>query len=391
MGLKATGFEPTTYDEWLLSLQTEIKKDKNLGPDVDLSTGSWVESVLESLARQLAKSELNTEDVYDSRFVSLAEGTSLDRLAANYGVSRNLAQFASTSLLIKGTPGYAIDAESMFSSNEDRIFETQDDVVIGADGTVSVKAYAEETGEEYNCAANTITDQVMYVEEIESVTNPEAATGGADMETDYDLRRRLLLAQKAIKSPTPNGVQSALYEVAGVKSVLTTVNNEPTANTAGDPPYTTHIYVLGGDPQTVAQTISDNIALGITLVGSRQFDIPLINGDVNHVAFSDGKEQPIYFSIKLKISTDNAADPGSVMQDVKDNIEAWIDELDMGDPLKYAQVFGVIFDVDGVDDVVDLTWGTDKESLGRTNIALDNFSVATTGDDAIEVINDAEK
>lgn len=387
MGLTETGFEPTTYEEWLLLLQTDIKKNENLGPETDLSTGSWVESIIESFARQLAKSELNTEDVYDSRFVSLAEGTSLDRLAANYGLSRNIAQFASSKLLIKGVAGYKVDAETLFSNNEDRMFETQEEVIIGEDGSASVTVHAEETGEDYNCDANTITTQVMFVEEIDSVTNPEPATGGADMETDYDLRRRLLLAQRAIKSPTPNGVMSALYAIPGVKSVLTTVNNQPNTNEEGDPPYTTHIYVLGGERHEIAQAISDNIALGITLVGSEKFDIPLINGDVNHVAFSEGKEQSIHFYIELKITKGNGANPSSVIEDVKENIESYLAESDMGENLKYTQLFGIIFEVPGVDDVNDLKWGTNPDQLNRHNITLEKFSVASASDNTIEVEN----
>ncbi|MGF7436748.1 baseplate J/gp47 family protein [Lentilactobacillus senioris] len=386
MPLLETGFEPWDYYQWLDSLQTSLRADPEIGNDIDLSTGSFYENMAESLARQLAQSDLTKLDVYDSRFVSLAENISLDRLASNYGISRNVANYATTVLTIKGTPGYVIDAESMFSNNQDMIYLTDSEVTIGLDGTAKVRVYAEDTGEEYNCDANTIINQVMYVEEIEEVTNPEAASGGADMETDYDLRSRIKLAQKSVSSSTPNGVASALFSIAGVKSVRYVVNDAATTNSAGDPPYTTHIYVLGGERQAIAQTISDNIALGITLTGTEKIDIPLDNGDVNHVAFSVGSSQTIYMHIAVEFSQVDDTTQDEIIADIRDNIQVWLDSFSMGETLKYTQLFGIIYDVEGVNDVVDLTWGTEQSCLGRTNIELTDFATAITNDDAIEVV-----
>lgn len=384
MPLTLTGFEPETYEDWLLAIQLDLKKDKNLGPDVDLSTGSYVETFAESLARQLEKSDLTKQDLYDSRFVLLAEGVQLDRLASNVGVSRKPAATATTLLTIQGTVGYVIDAETMFSNNQDRYFLTGEEATIGPDGTVSVRVYAEETGEEYNCDAGTITDQVMYVEEITDVTNPEPASGGSDMESDYSLRRRIIFTQNSVKSPTPNGITTALFGVPDVRSVRHIVNTD-TPKVAGDPPYTTHLYVLGGNMDSVAQVISDNLALGITLTGSQKYDIPLDNGDVNHVAFSVGSTRTIYFNIHVDLGDISETSVDDIKQDIRDSILAWMDEFNMGDKLKYTQLFGVIYDVEGVSNVTDLTWGTTVDDLKRADIQLDNFAVGISTDDAIEV------
>lgn len=384
MPLTLTGFEPKTYEEWLLAIQTELLKAKNLGPDADLSTGSYVETFAESLARQLTESDLTKQDLYDSRFILLAEGVQLDRLASNVGIARNTAAYATTHLVIKGVSGYVIGAETMFSNNQDRYYLTEEEVTIGLDGTATVKVDAEETGEEYNCDANTITDQVTYVEEITDVTNPTAAVGGADMETDYSLRRRVFMNQNAIKSPTPNGIATALFEVVGVRSFRHIVNSNP-PTVAGDPAYTTHLYVLGGDEQQVAQTISDNVALGITLTGDQKFDIPLDNGDVNHVAFSVGSTQQIYMKIAVDLGDIGEMSTDEVIQDIRDSIQAWMDEFNMGDKLKYTQLFGVIYDVDAVSNVTNLEWGTSADGLKRADIQLDNFAIGETSDEVIEV------
>ncbi|KRL16505.1 bacteriophage protein [Levilactobacillus zymae DSM 19395] len=383
--LTLTGFEPKTYEEWLVAIQTVLQREENLGPDVDLSTGSYVESFAESLARQLAESDLTKQDLYDSRFVLLAEGVQLDRLASNVGISRNAASYATTQLLIKGVAGYVIDAETMFSNNQDRYYLTEEEATIGQDGTVTVKVDAEETGDEYNCDANTITDQVTYVEEITEVTNAEPAGGGADMENDYSLRRRVILTQNAVKSPTPNGVSTALFDIPDVRSVRYIINTD-VPKVAGDPPYTTHIYVLGGNMGVVAQTISDNIALGITLTGTQKYNIPLDNGDVNHVAFSVGSTQQIYMKLSVDLGDIGETTTDEVIQDIRDSIQAWMDEFNMGDKLKYTQLFGVVYDVEAVSNVTDLQWGTSADDLKRADIQLDNFAIGDTNDEAIGVV-----
>lgn len=385
MPLTSTGFEPKLYDDWLVAIQTELRKDKNLGPDVDLSTGSYVETFAESLARQLEESDLTKLDLHDAQSVSLAEDVALDRLGSNVGVKRNAAAYATTFLLIKGTPGYVIDAETLFSNNQNRYYATSDEVTIGLDGTIQVRVYAEETGEEYNCDGNTITDQVMYVEEIDSVTNPEPASGGADMEYDYDFRKRIRMALNAAESTTPNGVATALFALPGVKSVKFIVNTaEPQVD--GDPVFSTHIYVLGGNMQDVAQTISDHIAAGILTVGSQKYDIPLNNGDVNHVAFSIGSTRTIYLNIRVDLGDIGEMTTDEVIQDVRDNVLAWLDEFTMGDKLKYTQLFGVVYDVTSISNVTDLTWGLDPNDLKRADIQLDNFAVGISNDDAIGVV-----
>lgn len=384
MPLTETGFVPKTYDEWLIAIQTELQRNEALGPDVDLSTGSYVETFAESLARQLEESDLTKEDLHDAMSIWLAEGVDLDRLASNFGVSRNVATYAQAKLVITGTPGYVVEAETMFSNNQGRNYLTEEEVTIGDDGTATVTAWAEEVGEEYNCDANTIIDQVMYVEEITDVTNPEPASGGADMESDYDLRRRVQMAQKATVSPTPNGISTALFQLPGVKSYRYIVNTD-VPQLADDPPYTTHIFVLGGVQQDVAQVISDNVAAGIVLTGSQKFDIPLDNGDVHHVAFSIGSTQTIYMKISVELGNKGELSDEEIIQDIRDSIQAWLDDFSMGDKLKYTQLFGVVYDVESVSNVTDLTWGTAADDLKRVDIQLDNFAVAETNDDAIGV------
>lgn len=383
MPLLETGYQPYDYETWLIKIQNDLKQ--NFNGDIDLSTGSFYESLAESVARQLAEIDLNSADVYDSRFISLATGTTLDRLATNYGVTRKKESYAHTKVTITGEVGYEVPAGTMFSNNENRNFETTDSVVIGEDGKAVVDVYAEEAGEDYNCEANTITDQVMYVDEIEEVTNTTPASGGQDLENDYNFRQRVKIAGKSATSPTKNGIINAISQISGVTNATIEVNNNPTTNAAGDPPYTTHIYVLGGNQDDIAQAISDNIAAGITLSGDIQKKVKLANGEYNDIRFSAGKQTIIYVKCAVSIDINTEEEQESVKNDIIDNIEYFIQDYEMGSLIPYTKIFGVIYDVEGVKNVTDLQLGTDPEKMGKEDIQLEKISSAAISDKGIEV------
>ena len=68
------------------------------------------------------------------------------------------------------------------------------DLQLDKNGVGDTLAVSSELGENYNVDANTIINQQQPVEEITSVTNNSPASGGQDMETDYDFRNRIILS-----------------------------------------------------------------------------------------------------------------------------------------------------------------------------------------------------
>lgn len=97
---------------------------------------------------------------------------------------------------------------------------------------------------------------------IISVNNPEASNGGMDRETDDLLRRRIITETIANPSGTINGIITALTNLSGVKQVGAVQNPLGTVDSYGNPPYTVHLYVLGGAKQDILNALATYSGFG---------------------------------------------------------------------------------------------------------------------------------
>ena len=150
-----------------------------------------------------------------------AEAEHLARWAAIWGVDRREAVAASGDVIFSGTSGSVIPASTVLQRADGRAFATVADATI-VSGSATVGVLDTEPG------AAGLTDAGAAVSMVSPVSGVKAAavvatgglTGGADVESDDMLRRRLLFR---IQQP-PQGGSAADYvawamEVAGVTRV----------------------------------------------------------------------------------------------------------------------------------------------------------------------------
>ena len=130
-------------------------------------------------------------------FPDWSSGIYLDMIGKLARVSRRPGTFAKAVLFIEGTEGTVIPAGSVFSTESlngtaSIEFETDEDGIIGEEGEIYVPATAVEEGTESNVGPWTITVATVPIPGVTDVTNPEAATGGYDIEDDDTFRERIL-------------------------------------------------------------------------------------------------------------------------------------------------------------------------------------------------------
>ena len=151
--------------------------------------------------------------VLDQSFPQTAQGAYLDQHAALRGLSRAVATRAA-GVLRFGVSAAAsgdlpIDAGTVCMTADGVRFATTEDAVL-AEGElyVDVPALAVEPGRAGNVAAGAVTIMAAMPVGIRACTNPEAFSGGDDLESDDALRRRLLDTYLRL----PNGANAAYYE-----------------------------------------------------------------------------------------------------------------------------------------------------------------------------------
>lgn len=385
-GLKDTGYLAPTYEELLDSVQDDFLR---VFPSDLVLTSNSNAGILSRLIAWREYEQIQAQQkVYYSAFITTATGSTLDRLGANVGLPRKVDKPASTSLIIVTDEEYLIEAGTQFQTDDGYIFDLTEDVVTAQKNGIwqgTGNAEAEDTGEVTNVEPNTITIVYNPDESIISVTNPEKASGGQDYEDDPQYRARLIMENANRSGPTLNGVKSALMNVQGVREVNIVENQFAVADKYGNPPYSVHIYVLGGKEQDIADCLISHLAVGITLTGNIVCDAVDATGNTKKVYFDFATDRPVYVKVKLKTNAEWNADEGADY--VKETVTDYINGLKMGDTVYLTRLYPEIYSIPGIDDV-QITIGQSLDAMSASDIALDEFEAPSCKRDNVEVDTD---
>ena len=391
--LDRNGFTKKTYSDLIDEMEEKAKE--LFGENVNTKSYTPLGIILRVVAWFLSILWDNVERVYNSSFVKKAEGVQLDYLGANRSLTREPATNSYTTLEFTGIPGYVIETETQFSTQSGIYFMLTEDVTLNLSGTGSGEAVSVETGSGTKVAANTITEQAEPVEEIYTVNNPVAASGGADKETDDNYRKRQLQANEGGGKGTANAIISALLNVPSVQSATAIFNRTMETDEEGNPPKSVHAYVLGGVKEDIATALFNSVGGATQTVGMQEVTVTDVSGYDHIIRFDYAEELPIY--VKLTIQTNAEFETDGITQ-LKDSIIGKIggtdsigviqNGLDMGKPVIISQLYNAVYQVAGLDDVT-IEIGTSQDQLRATNITVAQRQVAQTSFDLIEVIQDA--
>lgn len=377
MPLTDDGFVLPELDDLIAAKKQDFKTI--FGQEIDVSDGSRFGMLARAWADDDMEKEQQIQAVYDANFNSTATGISLDRRADNYGVQRRQAQSSTVQLVITGQTGYLVDEDTEFTTDNGDSFFTDKDAQIGQDGTATITAHSDEAAGYTNVDANTIINQANPVDEIESVNNPQSASGGQDLEDDYSLRRRLNANSQSGEGPTPLGLKTAVLNVSGVTGCTVQVNNTKETDSHGNPPNTVHIYASGGNPQDIAHKLADNLAGGATTVGNQNYQVQIAGNPVQ-INFDTAQTRNIYFKIDLSVTD------GFDQDALKQAIQDFLDDFDMGDLIVVNKIYQYIYGLVGIKTVNNVEISVDGNDWRSDNLQLANFEIAKTTDDYVEVI-----
>lgn len=220
-GLTSAGFRRPTYNELLDAL--EHKARELFGATANLTVRSPLGLFLRIFAWILNILFSVLEDVYNSRFVDTAVGTSLLNLGRAIGLRVLSAQKASGYIMVTGPPGVIVPAGWLVETAAGIQFFAVSDTEIGADGTVMVPFRCTSTGPDGNVAADTITTITNpgSVAGITAVTNPAAFTGGRERETDEEFRDRYYASVDYAGGVNADSIRAALLQnVDGIMEAI---------------------------------------------------------------------------------------------------------------------------------------------------------------------------
>ena len=387
-GLTEKGFRRPTYVECLNAI--EYKARELFGDKANLTVRSPLGIFLRIFAWAMNLLFSLLEDVYNSRFVDTAVGTSLYNLGKAIGLQLLPAQKASGYITFTGTVGTRIPAGFLVHTISNLQYAVLTAGLIDSTGQVTLPVQAVETGDIYNIPASSSLEATNPITGLTSMTNSAAIDGGRGRETDEEFRDRYYLSTDFSGGVNADAIAAEILQnVEGVTSALVYENDTDETDSLGLPPHSVEAVVYGGLDQDVAESIFRRKAAGIQTYGNKSIEVLGKNGQTYSISFSRPTAVPVY--IKVENLSTSSAFPEDGQQQIKAALVNYIGSdvsggLGIGENVIYMALPGVILTVSGVLDF-ELSIGKSAESYSTENITIGVREKAITDMEKVVIVS----
>lgn len=272
----------------------------NIDNDIDKREGSLTNTMVSPISVELTQTYMEFEHILNLLFVSDSYGEYLDKKASEFGIYRKKGIKARGIVRVYGADDTVIPRNAILTTENGLKFVVYRQDYIEND-YVDIIVEASEAGELYNIEANTkwdyaITDGKNTIE-VHSIENTSSITGGVEIESDDNLRDRIL---EQARNPSTSGNEQDYInwckEVDGVFNVTV----RPLWNGAN----TVKLIISDEDKQPLPQNIVDEcnehiqnvrpILANVTVANPNIFDV-----DVSITIYTEDNIDDIKEEIKL--------------------------------------------------------------------------------------------
>lgn len=240
--------------------------DVYLGPDSQ--DGQWLAFLAQGF---FDAASLGAAD-YNSFSPATAQGVGLSRVVRINGIERGLATHSTVELTVVGTAGTALTNAIAIDTLQQQW--SIPNLVIPFGGTITVTATSLTEGA-ILAEPGTITGIFTPTQGWQTVTNTFAATPGAPVISDAQLRTQQALSTA---NPSQNSFDGEVGAVAAVSGVVASVgyeNDTDVTDGNGLPPHSTSMVVSGGTDSDIATAIQIHKAPGANTYGTTS--VPLVD------------------------------------------------------------------------------------------------------------------
>ena len=323
----------------------------------DFNQGSVVRSIFNAVAAILARLYYNVHTIYRASRILTASGTDLEKLVAARSIKRRSASKATVKLKFSGTNGTNVPSGTQASTKDGITFSTTAAGTISG-GSVELDAEADTAGKSGNVNAKTITIMVSSVSGVDSVTNEKQSSGGFDAETDEQLRNRAVNQLATLSQ----GIQAS-YSAWAVEANNEVLKAKARYNPPGYSDKTVVVYPVKDNGGTFDTTELGNIETYIQTKAPLGLEI-----NAENVAYTT-------IDITAKVRRKSGFSLSDVQTNITDNLNLYLDwrEWDWGDDVEWADIFSLVNNTQGIDDVEKATF------VPSSNVEVDDYSIPKLG------------
>ena len=276
----------------------------NIDKDIDKREGSFTNTMVSPIAVELAQTYIGFEHILNLLFVADSYGEYLDKKASEFGIYRKSGIKARGIVRIYGPDDTVIPRNAILTTESGLTFVVYRQDYIKKD-YVDIIVEANEIGELYNIDKGstwnlTITDGKNTIEAY-NIENSSSIIGGVEIETDEQLRDRIL--EQARNPATTGNEQDYINwckEVDGVFNV--------TVRPCWNGPNTVKLIISNENKQPLPQSIVDEcnehiqnirpIVADVTVVNPTIFDVDVSLTIYTTTNTDDVKEQIKYVTVE---------------------------------------------------------------------------------------------
>lgn len=331
-GITAAGLEIKRLDQIIEDITSRARTPEYFGPalaaDDDTPMGHLIKLISVSIYEvwQLIQQDYDSRDPYG------ADGVSLDNACLLVGVERNGATKTTVLCEMDGTPGTVIPAGSLvrigFNGPE---FETVEELTLTA-GTDTVYVEATEYGP-IEAPAGSIDTIVTVIAGWDTVTNPEDASPGRDVESDEDLRIRRESSLQITGASTDYAIKAKVEQLVDVEAANVISNRTLVTDAYGIPGKAFMVVVWPDplpDPSLLVEAIWSVQPAGILAYGDENYTVTDEFGYSQPVSFSYAQVVNIWVNVELTYKTSFYDGDDAVI----DAVEEYGEKLSVGDDVR---------------------------------------------------------
>lgn len=336
----------------------KIRQDilDNTGAEVSTEEGSFASDMAAPVALEMSKLYGVADAILTGYFLETLTGANLEKRASEFGIIRKDGVKATGTVVFTGNDGKVIPQGTQLTTNNGIIFVTDEAVTI-ANGTATVDITAMNAGAAYNVPENTIVYTYRSISGVSSVTNPSATIGGADPETDEDLRKRILIR---LQTPATSGNAYHYYQWALSVDGVGDAKVIPLARGAG----TVDVMLVSPTKEPVSQDVVDACSDYIETVRPIGADVDVYSADAKTI------------NVAASVTVDSSTTKAEVQSKFADALNEYFHESSFKVyTLSINRVAYLLMSIDGVTDYSTLTI---NGSAASVTIADDEVPVLGT-------------
>lgn len=266
--IDATGYHYADYPSFLQWRQEQVQAI--YGADIYIEPDSQDGQLLAVQAKADYDTAAKGSSNYNSFSPATAQGVGLSRNVKINGLSRLIPSYSTVELEVVGTTDTVItNGVAQDSLGQKWLLPVT--VTIPGGGSVTVTATAELVGA-INAGADTVN--IIFTPTLgwQTVNNDNAATPGAAVESDAELRLRQAQSTANPSQTVLDGTTGAVANLTGVTKVKSYENDTGITDGNGIPAHSICVVVAGGDNQEIGDAITVHKTPGTRTFGDTDVD-----------------------------------------------------------------------------------------------------------------------